>query len=942
MNRFVFSLACMAGICLAAPSESLAQKKVIDHSVYDSWQSVSSQNISDDGSIASWAVRPQEGDAELVVKHLVSGRELHIERASRLLYPKDAAFGYCIVKAPFAATRQAKIDKKKADEMPKDSVALIDLKKLEIIGKFEASNAESGYISAPYIFIQQKVKDSKDESLLLCYDTATGSIDSLKNVLSHAISRDGRKLAAVLNIKDNDSSKTSTKYLKLIDCARKDTTLLSSGKEDYTSLQFNFNGDKLLFASTDRKEKTDGTPAYSLSMAREDIIKKASRKSPAVTRISVVELAAEDAEGLPEGWIVTKSSRPSFSNNSERIVLSLNKHFPAKDTTVVDFEAPALDIWNWDSKVLPPMNKARKITASRSAVINLDEPGKLVVLSGSEYETVNFVNGADGDFAISNDTEEYFLGDLFADESRSDIYRINLRDGSRTLLAEGLRGNAMPSPYGKWLIWFNPDDGDFYSISTGDGSKINLTAQTGCKFYDELDDHPVKFAQNSYPQWMGKDEYLLINDRYDVWKFSPDGKKAPLNLSNGAGRREKVNYSVTEFKSYSDPYLYRNLHTLPLKGSIELNAFGEEDSRNGFARISASAAGDPELFLEEKSYSTPVQALNADVMLYTKGDFKNPMDLYVNDVNWSSELKLTSINPQQSEYLWGDVQLVHWNAYDGTPLKGMLFTPENLDPQAKYPMIIYFYEKNAETLYSYRTPAPSRSIINIPVFVSQGYVVFVPDIVYTVGHPGESAYNCICSGAEAMCGQFSFINRDKMGIQGQSWGGYQTAYLVTRTDMFAAAGAGAPVGNMTSAYGGIRWESGSSRIVQYEAGQSRIGKDLWEEGGLDLYIENSPVFFAPKVKTPVLIMHNDNDGAVPWYQGIEFFMSLRRLGKPAWLLEYNNEAHNLSERRNAKDLSVRLEQFFDHYLKDEAAPAWMSTGIPYERKGNYFGYELAE
>ena len=497
MNRFVISLLCSAGVCLAAQSESLAQKKVIDHSVYDSWQSVVSPNISCVGSIVSWAVRPQEGDAELVVKNLSSGKELHIERAAKLSYPLDAAFGYCVVKAPFAATRQAKIDKKKADEMPKDSVAIIDLKKLEIIGKYEASDAGTGYASAPFIFIKQKVKDSKDESLLLCYDTVRGCVDSLEHVLTMAVSRDGRKLAAVLNLKDNDSSKTSTKYLKLIDCVRKDTTLLSSGKEDYTSLQFNFKGDRLLFASTDRKEKTDGTPAYSVSMAREDVIKKASRKSAAVTRISVVELASEDAEGLPEGWIITKSSRPYFSNSSERVVLSLNRHFPAKDTTVVDFEAPALDIWNWDSKVLPPMNKARKITASRSAVINLDEPGKLVVLSGSEYETVNFVNGADGDFAISNDTEEYFLGDLFADESRSDIYRINLRDGSRTLLAEGLRGNAMPSPYGKWLIWFNPDDGDFYSISTGDGSKINLTAQTGCKFYDELDDHPVKFAQNS-------------------------------------------------------------------------------------------------------------------------------------------------------------------------------------------------------------------------------------------------------------------------------------------------------------------------------------------------------------------------------------------------------------------------------------------------------------
>lgn len=942
MNRFVISLLCSAGVCLAAQSESLAQKKVIDHSVYDSWQSVVSPNISCDGSIVSWAVRPQEGDAELVVKNLSSGKELHIERAAKLSYPLDAAFGYCVVKAPFAATRQAKIDKKKADEMPKDSVAIIDLKKLEIVGKYEASDAETGYASAPFIFIKQKVKDSKDELLLLCYDTVKGCVDSLEHVLTMAVSRDGRKLAAVLNLKDNDSSKTSTKYLKLIDCVRKDTTLLSSGKEDYTSLQFNFKGDKLLFASTDRKEKTDGTPAYAISMAREDVIKKASRKSAAVTRISVVELASEDAEGLPEGWIITKSSRPYFSNSSERVVLSLNRHFPAKDTTVVDFEAPALDIWNWDSKILPPMNKARKITASRSAVINLDNPGKVIVLSGSENETVSFVNGADGDFAISNDTERYYLEDLFADEPRRDIYRINLNDGSRTLLAEGLRGNASASPYGKWLIWFNPDDGDFYSISTSDGSRLNLTAQTGCKFYDELDDHPVKFAQGSFPNWMGEDEYLLLNDRYDIWKFSPDGKKAPVNLSKGAGRRDKVNYSVTEFKTYNDPYLYRDIHTLPVKGSIELVAFDEENSRNGFARISAGAAGEPELFLEEKSYTTPVQALNSDAIIYTKGDFKNPMDLYINDTDWSSERKLTAINPQQADYLWGDVQLVHWNAYDGTPLKGMLFTPENLDPQAKYPMVIYFYEKNAETLYSYRAPAPSRSIINIPVFVSQGYVVFVPDIVYTVGHPGESAYNCICSGAEAMCEQFSFINREKMGIQGQSWGGYQTAYLVTRTDMFAAAGAGAPVGNMTSAYGGIRWESGSSRIVQYEAGQSRIGKDLWEEGGLDLYIENSPVFFAPKVKTPVLIMHNDNDGAVPWYQGIEFFMSLRRLGKPAWLLEYNNEAHNLSERRNAKDLSVRLEQFFDHYLKDEPAAAWMTAGIPYERKGNYFGYETAE
>ena len=178
-----------------------------------------------------------------------------------------------------------------------------------------------------------------------------------------------------------------------------------------------------------------------------------------------------------------------------------------------------------------------------------------------------------------------------------------------------------------------------------------------------------------------------------------------------------------------------------------------------------------------------------------------------------------------------------------------------------------------------------------------------------------------------------------MAIQGQSWGGYQVAQLITRTGMFKAAGAGAPVSNMTSAYGGIRWESGSSRQGQYEMGQSRIGRDLWN--ATELYMENSPLFRLPDVTTPVLIMHNDADGAVPWYQGIEMFMGLRRLGKAAWLLEYNDEAHNLRERRNCKDLSIRLQQFFDHYLKGAPEPAWMRDGIPTAKKGYYFGFEDA-
>ena len=323
---------------------------------------------------------------------------------------------------------------------------------------------------------------------------------------------------------------------------------------------------------------------------------------------------------------------------------------------------------------------------------------------------------------------------------------------------------------------------------------------------------------------------------------------------------------------------------------------------------------------------------------YQKGNLQEQMDLYVTDFGKSTE-KLTAINPQQKDYNWGTVELYHWTAFDGRALDGLLFKPENFDPAKKYPVMIYFYETYSENLYKNIIVQPSWSTVNLIFYASRGYIVFVPDIFYTPGLPGQSAYNCIVSGAESLT-KFPWVDKDNMAIQGQSWGGYQVAWLITRTNMFKAAGAGAPVSNMTSAYGGIRWESGMSRQFQYEQTQSRIGKDLWN--GLELYMENSPLFRLPNVQTPVLIMHNDNDGAVPWYQGIEMFMGLRRLGKPAWLLEYNDEAHNLRERRNRKDLTIRLQQFFDHYLKGAPEPAWMRDGVPTMKKDYYFGYEEAK
>jgi dipeptidyl aminopeptidase/acylaminoacyl peptidase len=306
---------------------------------------------------------------------------------------------------------------------------------------------------------------------------------------------------------------------------------------------------------------------------------------------------------------------------------------------------------------------------------------------------------------------------------------------------------------------------------------------------------------------------------------------------------------------------------------------------------------------------------------------------------FAKEQKLSSINQQQSGYNWGTAELFKWTTFNGKKSEGILYKPEDFDAKKKYPMIIYFYEKLSDGLYGYQAPAPTPSRLNIPFFVSRGYLVFAPDISYTKGHPGKDAYNYIVSGAKALT-KYPWVDAKNIGIQGQSWGGYQVAYLVTATDMFKAAWAGAPVVNMFSAYGGIRWESGMNRQFQYEKTQSRIGATPWQRP--DLYMENSPFFHLPKVKTPLVIMANDADGAVPWYQGIEFFTALRRLNKPVWMLTYNGEAHNLVERRNRKDIQVREQQFFDWQLKGAKPAKWITEGIPAVKKGKDWGLELVD
>ena len=479
---------------------------------------------------------------------------------------------------------------------------------------------------------------------------------------------------------------------------------------------------------------------------------------------------------------------------------------------------------------------------------------------------------------------------------------------------------------------FDREKGQWLSYNVKTKQTLPLHTGLPVSFVDEEFDMPD--FPNSYgiASWTDKDESVIIKDRYDLWEFFLSGSKKPRNITNGFGRKHKITFDTYE--------LDKDIKSLNRKSSIYLSAFDNTSKANGIFRTSIQSDSDPVKIQMENvwGYRSLQKAKNAEEYIVVKESYTDSPNIFATS-DFSQQQKLSNTNPQQQQYNWGTDELVHWTTPKGNSSTGILYKPEDFDPNKKYPMIVYFYEKLSDNLNRYVAPAPTPSRLNISYFVSNGYLVFTPDISYTDGLPGESAMEYINSGVENLK-KNAWVDGTKIGIQGQSWGGYQVAYLIAHTNMYAAAWSGAPVVNMTSAYGGIRWTSGMNRQFQYEKSQSRLGKNLWEAP--ELYIKNSPLFTIDKVKTPVVIMSNDKDGAVPWYQGIEMFTALRRLGKPVWLLNYNGDDHNLMKRQNRKDIQIREKQFFDYYLKGAKAPVWMTKGVPATQKGKNWGFELTD
>jgi len=682
---------------------------------------------------------------------------------------------------------------------------------------------------------------------------------------------------------------------------------------------------------------------------------------------------AVTSEGSPEGWFVPSVNELTWSEDGERLFFGfkpddekIEKETEDEPTEMAqpaemaemaegveaaetaeeepfdpyDVEAiledRGVDVWHWNDPLIIPNQKElwdEEKDRTYLAVWHRDTRGdahRVVPLADREMRLVTPVDNARAALGMA---DVPYLKEITWDGWYRDVYRVSLETGERQLVAEHLRYDASLSPDGRYVAYYETPH--WYLFDGATGATRNLTEALPVPFADEDHDYPEPAPGYGVADWVHGDSgsvAVLINDKYDLWQIPTDSSAGePLRLT--AGREEGVRFFLRDL----DPETPADLDFVAPGEALVFYGYHDRLKHRGLWTARVGTAGARPLEVGEgRTYALLAKAADDDRILYSRESYTEFPDLWVGrldrlaspEARLADRVKLTDANPQIAEFAWGEAELVEWKSADGTPLQGVLIKPGDYEPGKRYPVLVYFYRFFTPVLHRFNEPVVNHRP-SFPHYASHGYAIFLPDIRFEVGRPGLAATKALVSGVQHLI-EMGIADPDAVGLHGHSWSGYQAAFVVTQTDLFAAVVAGAPVSNMTSAYGGIRYGTGLARQFQYEETQSRLGVSLWE--GRDRYIENSPLFYADRINTPLLIEFGDEDEAVPWTQGIELYLAMRRLGKEAIFLEYRGEPHHLKQYPNKLDYSIKMREFFDHYLKGAPAPKWITEGVPYRGK----------
>ncbi|MDX8340720.1 prolyl oligopeptidase family serine peptidase [Draconibacterium sp. IB214405] len=911
-------LSLLALLIISAGLSAQTEKQELTFDDILKWNRITETHLSNNGKYIAWKEEPWKGDATLKISTPEAKEIASFNYGTKAQFSNDSRYLIFTEVPPADTIRALKLKKTKKEDLPQNKLVVFDIEEnksetIENLKSVKVPEEWSGWIAYQAKDPNDSTKSKKDKKHpLYIKDLATGSTKQYPAVSSYELAKDQPFISF---ISEGDSTFTAGVYLFDLKAEKLSPILEAEGK--FEQLCIADNGEQLAFLadSTDAEK-----PSYSLyhwGGETESII------------------ADNTNAAIPENWEISENGKLSFSDNGERLFFGTAPIVPEKDTTILEEEIPALDVWTWNEEQLQTVqlnNQKKDLKKSYLAVVHLNQQ-KTVQLETEQFSRIGKIQNGDADKLLAFSNRPYAVQAMWeGGPYHNDFYLVDINSGEAEKFKTDCRANPSVSPDGKFVYWYNAIDTTWNTYEIATGKEYQITDPATIQAANELNDVPNLPGSYRNAGWLEDDAAILIYDRYDIWKVDPTNSTAPVNLTKN-GRSEKINYRLVRFNPEPNTGI-NSSETVILTGHNEISR------ADAYYAFNLSKTKTPEaIFSQNYKLGRPVKAEDDNLIVFTKEDFETYPNLIATDLRFKKETQLSDAAPQQKDFKWGTAELVTWRSLDGLVLEGTLHKPEDFDPNKKYPMIVNFYEKSSQNLLGYRMPENHRSTIDYHYYTSNGYIIFNPDVYYKEGYPGESAFNCVMPGVTALIAK-GFVDEDHIGAQGHSWGGYQVAYLATRTNMFAAIESGAPVVNMFSAYGGIRWGSGLNRSFQYEHTQSRIGKSIWESPLR--YLENSPLFTLDKINTPILIMHNDDDGAVPWYQGIEFFIGLRRMQKPSWLLNYNEADHWPTKLRDMHDFQIRMAQFFDHYLKDAPMPKWMDEGIPAVNKGIDMGYELVE
>jgi dipeptidyl aminopeptidase/acylaminoacyl peptidase len=850
----------------------------------------------------AWTYSRERSDDTLNVAGLDSEAEYVVPRASGAQLSDDGAWVAYFVSPPFAAAERLR----REEETVTRKAELLSLTSGERRTWDDATSF--GFARGSSHFYVKKRRGNEEAehegSDLILRNLKEGYDELIGSVHDQAFNKPGTLFAYTVDAADKDGN-----GLYVVELETGARRALHSAQDRYAQLTWSEEGDALAALHGDRPEKKTERANALVAFAGLD---------GADPRSHVFDPAS--GEGLPERSVISEKGNLSWSEDRGTVFVGTR---PQEDE-LEDWPEGALpladvNIWHWaDNRIQSVQERQASRDRDRTyvAAVHLEEE-RLVPLADARMRTVDLTR--DGRWGIGRDDRDY-VSDW--KPSRADYYRVDVETGERVPVLEGHLRILVLSPDGRHFLYWK--DGDIWDYRIASDDHLNLTASSPVDFTDQEYDRFGERPPYGIAGWSKDGSSVLLYHRYDIWLQPLDGEPA-TNLTEGRGARNEIRFRYVQ----TDP----EERFIDLSQPLLLSAYGQWTKKEGFFELRDGRLR--ELTWEDRKFGRPQRARNAQNFLFTVQTFQEFPDLWVSGTDFWRRERVTDANPQQDDFLWGHRILFDYTNDDGVRLQGTLAIPDTYREGQRLPMIVRFYEKYSQDLHLYPTPIYRHSP-NFAGYVSNGYLVMQPDVHFRIGSSHSDMLECVEAAVRKVI-EMGYADPDAVGLSGHSYSGGGGAYIATRSKMFAAVAHGAAPINLVSEFNQLFLDSGLSNHGYDTYGQGRYATNPYDD--FQLYWDQSPISGVQQMDTPVLYLHGEEDPRVGYVQGLEWYNALRFLGKPIIFLSYPGEGHGLRRLENRIDFQYRLREFFDHHLKGEPVPEWMTRGVPYiEKEKHLRGY----